>query len=511
MSDLHNEWIQLQRAALLGTERAAVPDALLSQSLGINANNDQAEHHLLLGVGLVDFYQQIGRKLATTNALPASQPSSQQPTASKLTSYINTMLDGRYRDLLPELLQALIDSGQTVAPELLPNLLTLGEKTPQHRYLIYQTIGRTGHRLASLRPEWHYATSNIYEWERAQQIWRNPKPVKRQAFLRQLRHLNPVFARELVTSSWKAEAQQQRLWFIRLMSINLSVEDEPFLEMALDDRMLAVRREAIKLLTMLPSSKLCQRMTNATRLVLTWSKAEQRVVVRFPVGVSRLLQRDGVPVQANPKNVARLRGEQLSAMVMAVPLDRWTERFGVSAETIIASLPESKWPRTLTKVFIEAALRQQNQRWALALLNNEVKSTSAKLFGVLSAEQQATLLTNLMAKQTSPFVVKGDQVQLLLYQNNNAWSADVTNLWLARVEQHFRNATTGEPTALQSDLRNPLFISTIRKMARYAPVELADKIVTTLQPYCANPVWRTKLQDIIGMLRFRQKILNAVA
>ena len=75
-----------------------------------------------------------------------------------------------------------------------------------------------------------------------------------------LRETDPGRARELVASTFAADPADQRAKFVGELARGLSMEDEPFLEAALDDRSKEVRRQAAELLRCLPESRLCLRM-----------------------------------------------------------------------------------------------------------------------------------------------------------------------------------------------------------------------------------------------------------
>ena len=495
------------RRALLGTGRGSgelpvtADESALGKTLAA-VGRDSAEKQLLTAVGIETLYNDIGRlpaQLAPGTATTLAR--GEGVVSAELGSYLNLMLQGRYKDVLPQTLEQLAARNLTVPSELLPALLNYSDSAPLNRHIVFQVIGPRGRQLAAQNEKWHFAAPDILTWEGAQRVWKHPRTNKRQAFLRQLRWLNPTFARELVQSSWKSEPDSVRHSLLRLLITNIQADDEPFFETALDDRSRTVRKEAVTLLASIPNSRLKTRMGAATNNILNWKGAGEPLQVRFPVGVSRLLQRDGVPIHIKSNDPARLRGQQLTAMITATPLHLWPERMGVSIDEIIAALPGCNWTRTLFHAFSEAALRQGNNEWSVALIKNEVKASSVRLFKQLSAEQQDAVFDAYhpsTRNEQDPTLRKGNPSQSLVYNAAKQMTPHVANGWIDLLAGHFSAET--EPTG------NPMLANVIRRSALSCPPEQLDKFIETLQPHVNHESMRTRLQDAVATARFRKDI-----
>ena len=364
-------WTDLLKVALLGTRRGQLGtgdgNSPLEQFLKQLEENG-AEHQLLSAAGSVHIYQQIGaaplnypRKLSS----PPLHPDPRPPCSPAVTRLLSTMLSGAQRSYMPELLQALQDNGLRLPPRLVPNILSLGFKTPNLRPFIIPLLSPADRQLAAGHPEWLYAGPAIDNWNGAREVWARLSPVAKTRLLQQLRDSKPLLARQLLESTWKAELDSTRTNLIKQLETGLSPVDEPFLEMALDDRSQTVRRQAAVLLALIPNSRLGQRMSSYVQHFLGWTSSGT-ITVRFPA-VTPAMVRDGVHGLQH-KNPAHVLSKQLIQMVGAVPLAFWTSNWHEDPDTIIRAVLATNWQRTLTTGFAEAAQRQNNQEWARAVL-----------------------------------------------------------------------------------------------------------------------------------------------
>ncbi|MEO1293607.1 MAG: DUF5691 domain-containing protein, partial [Pseudomonadota bacterium] len=79
-----------------------------------------------------------------------------------------------------------------------------------------------------------------------------PAPVRAE-WVEQRRRINPAEARALVETVWETEKAPVRAALLKAFSIGLSLDDQPFLTTASEDRAAAPRKAAIDLLTMMPA------------------------------------------------------------------------------------------------------------------------------------------------------------------------------------------------------------------------------------------------------------------
>ena len=93
--------------------------------------------------------------------------------------------------------------------------------------------------------------------EEADDTWETATHVDRKLILSRVRRENPVRGIEMLRAEWKNESAQHRAELLTCLEISLSVADEDFLEEVRGgDRSSTVRDEALRLLRMIPESRI---------------------------------------------------------------------------------------------------------------------------------------------------------------------------------------------------------------------------------------------------------------
>ena len=497
-------WASLVRTAVLGTERGVLTqptgDTPLETLLAA-AVSPSAEQTLLRQAGLIAQYESMGQLPPQTDSPPATESFA---TTSTQQMPFMTMFANRYKDMLPAYLARLVAANQTVSPRFLPNVLDYGAISSHQSHLVIDAIGPHGRQIAEHNPQWAYATKAVDTWDGANRLWRKPKIQRRQALLRQLRHRKPDLGRPLLSSTWKSESDTTRLGLLRLLETNLSSADEPFIEAARSDRHAAVRREAVRLLCMLPNSNLSKRMTLATVNVIRWNSRNQAIEVRFPAVFTSSLTRDGVPIRTEKKKGATLRMEQLGAMVRAVPLDVWPQRLGISAEKFLAAVQTSSWPRTLTSALIQAVQNQNDSAWAIRILTQQgITPGNHKLVAVLTPETRDRLARRYAEREHGTFAERGSQFLRLSANLPVPWSITCSELWL----NAFVNFLSAKPDRSVTHAAS----SSLRRFSRACPPVLLDTAINALLPLVSTQSWRGKVQEAIHALRFRKEMEQSIS
>src|SRR5262249_16912295 len=153
----------------------------------------------------------------------------------------------------------------------------------------------------------------------------------RVALLRQLRHSHPERAIALLQSTWPTDAPDDRVAFIAELEAGLSMQDEPFLEAALDDRRKDARRQAAELRMRLAESALVggmgQRVGPRVRVEKTSGLKFKKLLgkrsleIDLPDACDDAMQRDGI--EAKPPQGVGEKSWWLQQMAGAVPPARW--------------------------------------------------------------------------------------------------------------------------------------------------------------------------------------------
>ncbi|HEV3498034.1 MAG TPA: DUF5691 domain-containing protein, partial [Actinomycetes bacterium] len=313
-------------------------------------DRDDAEGAVLKAGAALGLYRQAGARPAVDDSpRPVPAPEERRPYCSVAAAErLKAILAGRYRPVLGEWLRLAAGAGLLVPPDRLPALLHAGSVDPRLRAVATEVIGERGRWLGGRNPAWAWASGTADD---EAGTWATGSRDARRLLLARLRSADPSRGRELLASTWATETAEDRAAFLAALATGLSMDDEPFLEAALDDRRKEVRQAAAGLLWGLPGSRLGARMAERARLLV------QLPAVRLPTGVDPAMVRDGVVVRP-PAGVGE-RAWWLHQLVSATPLSTWT---GDPPRLV------EQAPPALRQAWAEAAARQRNDEWAMALL-----------------------------------------------------------------------------------------------------------------------------------------------
>jgi hypothetical protein len=395
-------WETLVASALVGTNRQEPSIDLTHPALtdyAAQIQSQSATQQILSATGLLATYQAVGNTAAaTTSTRLEPAPADDLRHCSPLTArHLSAILeDSKYWPILPELSQLLTQAKQTVPPEFLPRLLDLGKHDRQTHSLIMPILGSRSNWLSSQNPDWHYALGNdlnTADPERLPEIWQTGTRSERTIALKCWRKLDPAAARTAVAAIWKQEKADDRLIWLEVMRADLSLDDEEFLDIAMQDRSEKVRNFAIHLLSKLP--KECKFRQQATALARQYLQLKVK-------GKSCFLDFEEPSKDDRNWQICDDKGKAvcmltLAQMLSAADLQIWAE--DIDRVIIAAIVSAANGNKGNTLIFyeganspillgwIDAACNQKHSVWIKALL------THAKVF--LNADRVQQLLHSL--------------------------------------------------------------------------------------------------------------------
>ncbi|GAA0339864.1 DUF5691 domain-containing protein [Actinoallomurus spadix] len=371
-------WGEHVTAALLGTRRRPVPPLEEIPDGPADPAARLLDQAALLTVRRRAGWRPVGAE-PTAPAPAETAPLVPDAAAERL----RRILAGEHARVLPEWLEAAARSGRRVPPHLLPDLLHKGRADRALRPSIARAAGRRGVWLAMQHVDWAYlvVTGGGAEVEDPG-VWSTGTRAEREAHLRWSRAADPAAARATLSSTWPREPAPERARFLTAFERGLSLADEEFLETALDDRGLEVRRIAADLLARLPGTAYARRMTERARACLRAETGPaggpERLVAAPPERHDEGMLRDGIPYHA-AERVGNHAG-WLREILARTPLSTWTERFGLPPEHVVALpvgtgarlAPDEHARRDVHLGWARAAARQRDAAWARALLAGDV-------------------------------------------------------------------------------------------------------------------------------------------
>jgi hypothetical protein len=391
-------WTEITNTALIGCERKApsFKGAGAIGSLLTQLDQNDREGALLGAAALVSLSERAGR-LPLKDTLPAPEacePDAATRCCERAAVHLTIMLRGKYRELLPEWLAKTSAAGRHAPEELLPPLLELGrirEVLPEE---ILPALGARGRWLAAQNPDWAYAVGRSDE-----SLWETGNSEQRRAVLAELRKRGAARARELLASTWEQESPKDRADFLAVFEHGLRLDDEAFLESALNDRRKEVRSVAADLLTRLPESALRRRMLERARLLLTFklNRLKRKTIeVTLPAACDKAMQRDGV----EPRPYSQGIGEKawwLQQILGSIPPKIWAQESGWSISELIEAGKRNEWKSVLLDGWSHATAVCWDAEWADALLRETFgREGTPSLFRVLPQARQEAFIIELL-------------------------------------------------------------------------------------------------------------------
>jgi uncharacterized protein DUF5691 len=393
-----NLWTEIINVSLIGSERKALSLNGAADKLGVllgRLDQNDREGALLGAAALVSLYKRAG-SLPSNDTRPAPEacePDGAPRCSEQAATHLAMMLRGVNKALLSEWMAKTAAAGRRAPEELLPPLLNFCRTQEETQEEILPVLGARGRWLAAQNPEWAYAISGFDET-----LWETGSSGQRRAVLAELRKRDAARARELLTSNWAQESPKDRADFLDALKNGLSLDDEAFLEAALDDRRKEVRVIAVDLLARLPESALRRRVFERARPLLTFKLDKlrrKRIEVTLPEACDKAMQRDGVEPKPYHRNVGE-KAWWLQQMLGLIPPKVWLEESGWTVGELIEEAKRGKWKNVLIGGWSQAALLCQDLEWADALLDEDSGEKTQPLFQIMPQARQEAYIIRLL-------------------------------------------------------------------------------------------------------------------
>jgi hypothetical protein len=510
-------WDELVSAAILGTAnkplRLDAESPALEELLG-GLDLSEPDASLLAMAGAVSIWQAAGASLQR-NAKPLAEPCELDtlPALGRRPShYLSLLLQGHHKELLPEFLTAAAARAKRVSPELLPALLDSACNDRRLAGLARAVMGRRGEWLALKQTKWRTAFSPIDET-----VWDTGGKDERMALLVELRGVNPARGRELVASTWSGEPPKDKTVFLSAFEDGLGPEDQPFLEEALADKSVEVRRQATNLLSQLGGSRLAKAIAELAASMVSFKKrllGKPKLEIDFPEDIQKRLKDSKAELTPVPAAGAfKSLGEKariLYQLVSATAPAFWSERFAVKPEEFIEASANSEWDQAIFGGLITAAGRRVDAAWNEAILKRYISRWAEKsnlapfppeALRALSNKVIEALVAAHLGNAPGPSESPG---VWMLSIHRRPWSESLIRNVIQTVKQN------AGPIQTNPALAGQLF-SAMRAGAIFIPVRMADEVCSALSIDFAEMRWLQKqADDVTSILRFRRDMLSAI-
>lgn len=518
----------LLSTAIAGTARAeTTPPPLPAAAWDEALAGQSAERRVLLAAGTRAIYRQAGRTPETIPA-PTSAPAETRPLcAPGAIRLLERMLDGVQLALLPEALDRLHRAGLRVPPHLLPELFQRASYKVALPPETLAVIGERGRWLAAQHPEWRWAaralTPILGVPANAEELWASDMPAQRLDQLWLVRHYDPARGREWLMAIWKRDRADFRAEALGALRRGLSLDDEPFLEVALGDRSPTVRKQAAKLLLRLPDSALARRVRDRADTMLTFTPDRKalgssggKLAVAPPAAYDKTWERDGI--EEKPPQGTGQQSFWLRQFMALVPPAHWSTCFAADPATLVAAAARTAWVESLIQGWSQATLAYQDADWAVALWRHHL----AGRYNAKTHDETARLTARLSEKLPHPL---GEQLvgEVLTHERGmdprliatirllpRPWSVPFARTLLAHLRIYLRDRLPSTPNA-----QDP-WIGLMDNIAPALPAECFAEALALpdLLPLeereAGNSWWCRLLEEFAAEVYFRQQLSEEI-
>jgi hypothetical protein len=518
---------QRQQLLKIGTARAGrlpAPLAAPLDELLPPADANQPEAALWLSLGVLDLWERSG-------FLPSDGPAQAAPDAAPherlrgCPARAETVLAQLLRGLHPaglqsEWLRLLQRYGGHLPARFLPRLLDAATRQPALRPQLLPVLGERGRWLARVQAEWAWATADANA-DMDDAAWDTGTLEQRLAALCAWRERDPQGAREALAAAWPSETPEQRAALLPALTVNLSLDDEAFLETALDDRRKEVRTAAQQLLASLPGSQLGQRMLARLLPLLRLEKpwlGKAHIVVALPPEYHADMRRDGIGISSHP-SIGEKAGWVVD-MLAAIDPRFWSRQFERTPRECISLAEASEFTAVLLRGWALGALRQAQadrapdaMTWPYVLAGWWVEANVVQreavpnaLFDLVATcfhEDAGGASSTLLDTFSGNWLQDGDvlqQLHRLVDKSQETWTPGLTRRFLQLLEAtHPGMLRPGQPSIAR--LLLPAF-------ARVAdPATAAGAEVQWRADLGTIAEWRAPIDNFFDLVRLRHEMI----
>jgi hypothetical protein len=505
-------WNELLTTALVGTKRRPfklenLPDGKLGELLAqvTQRTQDAPEHALLGAAAAYTLYRRAGQVLPLDDTpLPEPcDPDDLPPCNPRVALQLIQMVTHAQNSPMHEWFGATTQMGKRIADEYLPVVLTYYQTRQNHLPLtLFDALGKRGRWLAQQNPAWAYAVLPADDAK-----WKLAERAARVTYLQKLRQTDPAQARTLLESVWAGENAESRAELIRTLEINLLLDDEPFLETALDDRSANVCLTAQTLLARLPESAFSRRMVARAEQFIKISRRGKKLIIdiTLPETSDDPLIRDGAPLEPPAASGLGARAYWLFRIARSLPSSYWLQGNWTPVELVRAVNNNSEWKKLLLDALGDVAESEAEHELAEALLMHGESDEPSGIPTLKAAtpDVREAYVLQVFAKDKQPLNIEHPAIKLLhrLCESNHHWSKTLTMAFIDAARETLKKGKATELSSVSTYL--PTY-----SLKMYPDVSSELK---TLDIKGSVHVWASAVRNCIHVLEFRQSMLKELS
>jgi hypothetical protein len=510
---LSNTWQNLVASALLGTERQKPNLSELEFLRSIDSSTPETA--LLSASAVLSQYKKAGLQLASTlePKLEQAETETHPQVSPAQQSLLLECLNSR-TEQLTECLKLVAKTNLRAPFELLSSLIHKANFDSSLRESVLPVLGARGLWLAKHLDAGTWVGGSSLD----ESVWELGLPAQRRDYLSTLRGSDPQLALQKLEAVWKQEPAKIRSDLIATLEVNLSMTDEEFLELALDDKGKDVRETAAKLLTKLPTSKLMERMKTRVTPLLQYTpegKAEMlglkkgtpaKFKVTLPEACDKAMQRDGIELKPPSWQKIGEKAYWLKQMLEITPLELWEKSLNATPTELVSATNKNEYQKLILEAW-RSSLRhyRYNLAWADALKQSGKAEFQLIDYTFVMSQLDLENFMILRLKLANPRLQNQDSAYFL-GPFLNTWSAKLTRIVCEQLEIYFEARDKLPEAEIKKhnsdDYRLQAHLGTY---SRYMHPQTALEILGKLKP---NNEFEF-LTNALETLQFRVKLQNA--
>jgi hypothetical protein len=334
-------------------------------------------------------------------------------------------------------------------------------------------------------------------------LFETGSPEERAAAMRKLRETSPEVARAMLASTWKEDAHQHKVMFLKTFEIGLSMDDEPFLEeTALNDKRKEVRTIAQELLARTPGSRLSQRMNERAKQYLRVKGIlTKELDVSYPTECDKELIRDGVEKPGATVSTSD-RQSWLYQILCSVAPSLWETEFKMTPEQILNLKMDAVHERYVVSGWRQAAVLHRDEKWAGAFLSHPKFGDigSDELLSAASPDARERLLLKMVEQNKGLIYVAGDEweqpIMGALETCTHEWSETFARKLIPALVEEARDGVNHYGKLL------------FQRIGFFFPIALAaemEKSFVTIEPETV-----TYVDKFLATLKFKSELFEAL-
>jgi hypothetical protein len=371
-------WNHIINTSLLGTNKRALKKeefGVLAESLEpVYQNDADNEEQFLQTASVVYNYRQCGflPLLKENLVFPKAGKEEKKYCSPGTLAILNDLIQVDSIPLLKLWFNECTQKGLIITPEYIPTVFDLAVKHEQLQDKVLLCTGKRGEWLMQFNDNWKFTTDTL-----DQNLWQTGTLQQRKRVLEQVRKTGATTARQWLQAVWAQESAATRTELLSSLEINLGKEDEPLLEELLKEKSSKVKEETLRLLQLMPESKLVQEYLAIVRASIELKKEKgvfgiggKTDLIFHLAEINESIYKTGIEKLSNQKAFS---DEEFIfyQLIQHVPPEFWEQHFQLSPPEMISLFQKSKWGVKFLPAFVSSVIKFRNVAWASAFAVKE--------------------------------------------------------------------------------------------------------------------------------------------